>query len=579
MNQRVNCQDSDTYPATMLFERFSLSNVKCSWRSAGSLASLRDQRPQKRFSHFSFVDTHHPLLRLSHPPRLILSFRAIPVSPFQNFHDNSNNNIMKLRKGRGASRTLAAEPLFVEGPNNDVRRHKTSPFCLFDTFRKVARGGGGGGGAALVEQATTPAAPVVDEDETRLLKKGSYAYSEKTEPTAAMTAISESMSSVSSEIIGKAFAIFQTPSENTEIHFTHNFEDMLEFEKTSSPGGGASNNTKLSRTSLDILEAVQLQKEFSNMQFRTQSMKVVEYNAEPPLETIEDDMQLEPVEPDGLQLRTDSLKVVEYHSEPPSFDENFLDRYLIESRHDQPSAPTADVWRSVDPPGGRDDLGSMMSGHRIVTANEYISASSSSEEEGDEVDDDSGTEADKEERSTLLPPLHSPGSSSTSESVWEKGSSGNQSRERSLLDVINTEPEERMVDEEQDAGHTDSDDCSTVDFGDGIHSVEDGGGTIEGPDSPLSFGSSVELDEYEELDALAALTGLLVNIVNCNLNDLAAIGDEEDDYSVVEIDHAFPDVGVEVQTQLPAMKSVADRVPTPPAAKPTSFWGMVFSCV
>jgi hypothetical protein len=135
-----------------------------------------------------------------------------------------------------------------------------------------------------------------------------------------------------------------------------------------------------------------------------------------------------------------------------------------------------------------------------------------------------------------------------------------------------------MVDEEQDAGHTDSDDCSTVDFGDGVHSVEDGG-TIEGPDSPLSFGSSVVLDEYEELDALAALTGLFVNIVTCNVNDLAAIGDEEDDYSVVEIDHPFPAVGVEVPTQRPAMKSVANRVPTPPAAKPTSFWGMVFSCV
>ena len=57
---------------------------------------------------------------------------------------------------------------------------------------------------------------------------------------------------------------------------------------------------------------------------------------------------------------------------------------------------------------------------------------------------------------------------------------------------------------------------------------------MEGPSSPHSHSSSAILEEYDEIDGLAAFAGIFVNLVSCNFTDLASniLIDDEDDYQL-----------------------------------------------
>lgn len=477
---------------------------------------------------------------------------------------------MKLRK----TRTTARQTPAYDGENGTPtdafasRKNRSTSFGLFDTFRKSS--------AARVV--------AVDEDELRLLKKGSYTHSEKTEPTEALTVPSETMSVASEEInsaLNKTFAVFQSSSDNQagqEIPFVNGFltlqrEDEGQFTNL--------HQQTLNQATLDRLAAIETATHFSdpkNIQLRTTSLKITEIHADT-RQKYDDENIIQKLEMEGPEDENEAQDVESQQSDDGTYDP---DKYLLEN-DDQPRDPP--VTFPNDFVHGatrelRDEIVPTLSGGRTPSPNEeYFSDSSSEADEEPQVIAAVG----KESEAVTLSPLRSPtgSTSSTSTSDWEKGSTGNNSREVSLLDAA-FEQEEREPEDADEETLDDTDGGSTVDLDDEDVCSVDGDAAGDGPASPVSQGSSAILEEFEELDALAAFSGIFTNLMACNFSDLSAniLVDDEDDYSLIEGDNptmATNGATVEPAKRTAGLKSVADRMPTPPAPRPTSFWSM-FGC-
>lgn len=523
---------------------------------------------------------------------------------------SKKNTKMKLRKSRTATRA-SAEP---EGSNFGnalttdyaVRKSRTTSFGLFDTFRKSNNNNNN---------------KSVDDDEMRLLKKGSYAQSERTEPTDALTAMSETMSVASEEIntaLNRTFAIFRNPSNNQpgqEILFVDDFptgeheNGNGNEEEEEGHFANVHNKSHLNKESLSRLAALETASHFSdpkNKRLRKNSLKIIEMRTEPP-RIIDGDVAITDFEaisaidaPSGSEVTFDPDKyLLEAESRYKDPAPMLADEYGEEGEEVETSLDKVEVGEeegegevqknakvkenAFTNEDVRDKLTSALSvGARIPSPNqEYISDASSDGE------DEKTTKSFREKRVTS--PLHSPGSSSSSASSdWGKEST--ETREVSLLDVIFDKKEENQHDDDDDdddndgAGEdSDDDDGSSSDFDDEeIGTDDEGAGTVEGPASPNSRGSSIILEEYEELDAIAALSGMFMNLVSCNIDDLASsivIGDDDDDYSLNEGEDPAADTsntGANAQRSATGgWSSIFDHFQTPHIAPPNnSLWSV-----
>eukprot|EP00977_Amphora_coffeiformis_P020946 scaffold8649_cov185-Amphora_coffeaeformis.AAC.17 len=503
--------------------------------------------------------------------------------------------MMKLRKGRTATRA-SADPVGghlgnTSTPEFTTRKNRTTTFGLFDTFRKS-------------NNSNKP----VDEDETRLLKKGSYAMSERTEPTDALTAMSDTMSVASEEIstaLNKTFAVFHTTSftqSGQEIQFVDGFP--LE-EEDEGHFANVHKKALLNQESLNRLAVLETASQFSdpkNKQLRKDSLKIVEMRTEPP-RIIDGDVAVTDFEtisaidaPSGSEVTFDPYKYLieaesRYKDPAPMLGEDYREE-VAEREEAETSLEEVEMGeeerveavqkkaemkeKGLTNESVQEELASALSvGARTQSRNEeYISDASSydEEEEVETVFKQDGTTS----------PLHSPGgSSSTASSDWGKEST--QTREVSLFDAIFNKQKDDQ-DNDDGTGEDSDDDGSSLDFDAEEFATDDeGGGTVEGPSSPNSRGSSIILEEYEELDAIAALSGMFMNLVSCNIDGLAAsiVVDYDDDYSLIEGENqpATGNTAVNTQlqpnTQTTGLKSVADRVPTPPVAPTSSFWSFL----
>ena len=424
-----------------------------------------------------------------------------------------------------------------------------------------------------------------------LLKKGSYSQSVRTEPTDAMTYLSETMSVASEEIstaLNKTFAIINPPSfgqPGHEVHFTGEFPANNSMDDEVGHFTNSSSSSMLShQSSIDRLAAIETATNFSdpkNVQLRTQSLKIVEIHGDstPSMEeqapTEVSAFQSEVTfDPDKYLMEAEAKQKA--RSDPPAElcqIDSLVEREGVEVEAAEVGMEGAVEQAAVDMFTTRINTINTLAGGRTPSPNEtYISDASSDEEEGGE-EVVAGAKAGENEKE-VPSPLHSVTSSgSTTSSDWGKVSFG--TREASLLDAV-FDPEEDG--EAGDDGTFDGTDCdgSTIDLDGSLN----GDGTAEGPSSPHSHSSSIILEEYDEIDGLAAFAGIFVNLMSCNFTDLASniLIDDEDDYSVTEEEENQAEVdnsnsATNINTTLPNRKPVSEHVPTPSAPSMTaSLW-------
>ena len=507
---------------------------------------------------------------------------------------------MKLLKSRGNSRGSVDPEAAMYGAPADSTPSRPRR-GIFDSFRKSSSNNNNNSSNNSSSSGNSNNTKSLDEDETMLLKKGSYSHSERTEPTDAMTFMSETLSVASEEIstaLNKTFAIINPPSfsqpSGQEMQFVGGFQSPREDEGHFTNVTTINSRQMLNQASLDRLAAIETATNFSdpkNVQLRTQSLKIVEFHSsEPPSCDIEDHAQTEISAIDFSGQSEVTFDPDKYLMEAEARQNRMSDLPIELMQEDSKEEKeevevdmVAGVWAEGEvKESGGGEIQSLMSvtrhvfkGARTPARNEdYISDASSDDEEED------GAEEIKEvENLAAAPsPVHSVSSSgSSTSSDWGKTSFG--TREASLLDAV-FNPDEEAEDADNETVEDTDDDGSTVDLeGDDELGSTDGDGTVEGPSSPQSQGSSVILDEYDEIDGLAAFAGIFVNLVSCNFADLASnvLIDDEDEYSVADDENQA--AVSNTNHPLPDRKPVADRVPTPPAPPPTtSFWSFFGGC-
>lgn len=475
---------------------------------------------------------------------------------------------MKLLKNRNGSRA-AVEPegRHLGNAPAENRKSRSTSFGLFDTFRKASK--------------------TIDEDETCLIKKDSYTHSERTEPTDAMTVTSETVSVASEEIctaLNRTFAIFRTPSMSQTQQEARFLRDLPSGDDEGQFTNVAPNSKPLlNQESLDRLAALETATHFSdpkNRQLRTESIKIVEMLADPS-RSMDGDAAMSEFEvisavdapsrseatfdPDNYLFEAEARFKESNDPLPPMLGDE--DRVEEETSLEEVEVNDEKMQAKSEIKDGQmqyENASTLSMGVRTLSPNtEYISEPSDGEDEEKAVKQE---EADS--------PPHSPAaSSSTSESVdWEKGSTGT----RSLFDAILNKDHEV-----EDGSFVDvsDDDGSSLDFTDDELGTDDeGAGTVEGPATPHSQGSSIVLEDYPELDAIAAFSSAFMNLVSCNFADIASsiVIDDEDDFSMGdgEIQPATANIATTAQTQTNRLNSVKERVLTPPATATdmSSFW-------
>lgn len=469
---------------------------------------------------------------------------------------------MKLLKSRTASRATPDPDGFTYGSQNEnssTSRKKASTFGIFDNFRKASSSRG------------------LDDEATTLRKKGSYTHSERTDPTDALTIMSENLSVASEEIstaLNRTFAIFHTPSMNTaEQERNHNSTEEGHF---------SNQKPLLNQASLDRLAAIETATNFSdpkNVNLRTQSLKIVEFHSDSRGYIAEEQTLTDYDDATGIAHSEVTFDPDKYLLEIEEKEESLIHPSVIvgnEREKEEKCTEEEMVEVGLEEGANLEDIwneGKTLSSGRTPSPNEGYISETSSEEEDDDDDDD----ASKTAQSKVTSPLNSVGGSSTSgSSDWDKGSTG--TREISLLDAV--------FDQESDNEATDdgimdyNTDGSTVDLGEDFAGTLEGDGTLEGPSSPVSQSSSVLMEEYDEIDGLAAIAGAFVNLVSCNFTELAndILMDDEDDYSADGENEPNASNQQNMQSGNPTRKPISERAPTPPAPKLSSFWSMFGGC-
>ena len=439
---------------------------------------------------------------------------------------------MKLLKYRRSASMNEAE---------DERKSKKSGFGLFvESFRKA-----------------NASRQVVYEDEMRLLHKGSFVQSTTTDPTDALTVMSENTVSVASEEISNAlnntFAIFH------DQHSNNHKRGENDTRQDKAVDGQFTNHKAmlLQSASLDRMAEMETASNFSdakNRKLLSQSLNRKVASKKLQSETMQTD------DTEGTEDEEESTMGDVASSVVSCFDP---EQYLmeLESKTSSMKTPVPSLGDDFEDNNevGEGEVKESASGELVEvevelqgTAN--VKASKVTKPVLD--DDDAQT------------PLRSVSGSTTSDSADEWQS------QASLLDVA-LEPEGK-VHENDDGTLLDGLDDSEEQFDD--NSTLGDGGSLEGPATPHSQNSSVLLEDFNEMDGLHAVADIFVNLVSCNVAELSArmVVDEEDDYSVEEED--LPDFLNGCPNELAAARrAIANRVPTPTRPSTADFWSM-FNC-
>lgn len=449
---------------------------------------------------------------------------------------------MKLLKNRLTARPISEND--DRGERSPSRRKMTALGFFVDSFRK---------GNSSRRQSSA-----VIEDEIKLLNQSSFAHSDHTEPTDALTVASESLSVASEEItnaLNKTFAIFRNPSSALSSNPS---QSVVEEEEENDLETMLSSHSSYDR--MAELETASNLSDPKNHKLRSRSHNTALKGSQAEQLTVNNnalDADLKDVCASASSLDTNSV------SDTASFDP---EQYLLDLEAKKSGFETvATLGEDFDTENGEEGIVEQDDklDEEVVEVEVELQASATTGSDVKPID------------GKVHSPLHSVcgGDSLSSGSAgWENGST--HTGDASLLDVALRQ---------ENGANEDGDNVSTANLDD--VSIEGGDGSVEGPTSPHSRTSSVLLDEYNEMEGITALADIFMSLVSCNFTDVAAnVFIDDDDYSLDEEDSpilsgAFPNLGMgQESSSTTRRRSVSERVATPTFRTSADVWSMFNNC-